>query len=181
MHPYVAFFNEDVPLRQLKDSLENDGFENIDILHFAGGLVFDTENYGDEAATKLEHILEEEFDEDGFVIVRSRVRLSRLLQENPLLDECQEYRTRFLLFERPLIDSRKQAALAWAEPHPSFRLRFGREGGYLCFKGETDRLKRGLSQIEEKLRQPALAVTEDMVERAIEVVGEHEARLEASL
>lgn len=181
MHPYVAFFTDNVPLRQLKDSLKNEGFENIEILHSSGALVFDTESYGDEAATKLEHILEDEFDETGFVIVRSKVRMKRLVQENPLIDECMEFRTRYLLFERPLIESRKQEALEWAEPHPSFRLRFGQEGGYLCFKGESDRLHHGLAQIEEKLRQPVLAVTEEMVMRAIEIAGEHETRLEASL
>lgn len=181
MQPYVAFFRDSVPLRQLKVILQHEGYENIVINHSGNSLVFDTEQHGRETAVVISHILEDDLDEEPFVIVRSKVRLERLLAEQPDISGCGPLRVRFVLFDRPPRQPRMERSLAWANDQPGLELSYSREGAYLCLRGEMDRFGGPIAALSTILDQPALVVTTDMVEQAIRTVGEHETRLEASL
>lgn len=179
MQPYAAFFRDTVPLRQLKVILNQEGFEDVVIIHAAQALVFFTEHHGQETAVKIGHILSQELEEDNFVIVRSHVRLERLFQQNPL-EHCANG-LRFLLFEEYVSDLQKAKALEWAQQQTDFTLAFHPEGAYMCLTGESDRFSHRIKQLEETIDQSTLDLTAEKLQRVIQVVGDYERRLEASL
>lgn len=180
MQAYIIFFTPSVPLRQLKVTLAQEGYENIVINHGSHALVLDTEQYGQEMATKISHILKVEYDEPGFVIVRSEVRLERLLQqEKATIGDCNPAKLYFLLLDRPPAPERIDLATDFIQSKRGQRLHFGPEGAYLCLEGENDQLPRVIQQISAKLGQPVLSLNREQVEQSIEMVRGHEARLEA--
>ena len=181
MRPYVVFFRNSIPLRQLSVIMTSEGYENIEIDFTSNSMVLDAEQHGRETATKLRHILQTELDEDGFNIVRSKVRMVRLLKQNPLKNQCPSSRMRFLLFERALDKERIASVINWAEDNPGLDVGFALEGATVCLRGESDRYSTSIQKIEEILNLPALDVTRDTIMRAIQIVGEHEKRLETSL
>lgn len=181
MQSFMVFFRENLPLRQLKLIFVDEGYDNIRLDHSGNSLVIDTEQDSYELATKLEHIIEDTTEERGTVIVRSKLRLEQLLSQNPLQQsDCSKNRIRFLLFQTSPAPDRLDQLYQSLELDPN-KIQFGAEGGYVCLSRESDRLQWYVDAIEEELNTKILVRSRDAIDRAIEMVGEHEKRIEKEL
>lgn len=181
MQTFMVFFRENLPLRQLKVLLTNEGYENIRLDHSGNSLVVDTEQDSRELTTKLNHLIEDMTDSSSGVVVRSRQRLERLLADHLKHDNhCPANRIRYLLFQTTPSPARIDEVRSELSLDTS-RLQFGQEGGYLCLKPEADRVKGLIEELEETLNSPILMRSHEAMERAVEKLREHERQLETKL
>ena len=178
MQTFMVFFRESMPLRRLKLILRDEGYRNIRLDHDASSLVIDTDDESGELMTKIAHIIEDAMEDSGDVVVRSKSRLEQLLHQNPFQEAtCPEQRTRYLLFQNSPSPDRIVRLSHDLALNPN-RIQFGPEGGYVCLSHDSEHLQRYIDSIEEYLKTPTLVRTHSALERAINLVGEHEERLE---
>ena len=107
-----------IAMPALREALEEAGFEDVTTYLQSGNVVLTSDTRADAVARDCERVIEESFDLEIPVVVRSGAQLARIVQRNPLRDvatDPKRYQVTFLAAKLPASVFRELEAAA-AEP-----------------------------------------------------------------